>query len=81
MEQLDDHKYHPSHKNNNQRLCDEQEHLPISLNDSKWKLRHQHDQKLSMEKSLHCRTKVRLKRLKINPKGKACEHQSQEFRL
>lgn len=53
MEQLlDDHKHHPNQKKNNQKMCNEQKHLPISLRDIKSKQRQQHDQNLSMEKSL-----------------------------
>ena len=39
---VDDGDHHPNQHKNNQKLCDEP---PSSLNESKWKLRQQHDQR------------------------------------
>ena len=43
------HKDHPSQHKNSHKLCDETGHPILSLLESQWKLRQQHDQNFSME--------------------------------
>ena len=44
-----DHKDRPSQHKNSHKLCDETGHLTLSLVESQWKLRQQHDQIFPME--------------------------------
>ena len=43
------HKDHPNQHKNNHRLCNEMEHPVLSLLESQWKLRYEHDQNFPME--------------------------------
>ena len=44
-----DHKDHPNQHENSHKLCNETGHPVVSLIESLWKLRQQHDQNFSME--------------------------------
>ena len=51
MEHLsNDHKDHPHQHKNSHKLCDEMGHPVLSLLESQWKLRQQHDQNFPREK-------------------------------
>ena len=70
MEHLsNDHKDRPNRHENNHKLCDETGHLILSLKESEWKLRQQHDQNFLME-GKPCQKKL------INPKKQDCEGHS-----
>ena len=50
MEHLSsDHEDHPNQHENNHKLCSEMGHPVLSLLESQWKLRQQHDQNFPME--------------------------------
>ena len=50
MENLsNDHKKHPNQQGNSHKLCDETGLPVLSLLESQWKLRQQHDQNIPME--------------------------------
>ena len=50
MEDLsNDHEDHPIQQENSHKLCSEMGHLILSLVESQWKLRQQHDQNFQME--------------------------------
>ena len=50
MEHLsNDHDDHPKQHENNHKLCNETGHSVLSLLESQWKLKQQHDQNLPME--------------------------------
>ena len=50
MEHLsDDHEDYPNQHKNSHKLCDETGHLILSLMESQWKLRQQHDQNFPIE--------------------------------
>ena len=44
-----DHEDHPNQQENNHKLCNETGHPVLSLLESQWKLREQHDQNFPME--------------------------------
>ena len=46
---LNDHKDYPNQQENSHKLCDEIGHPVLSLLESQWKLRQQHDQNVSMD--------------------------------
>ena len=50
MEHLsNDHEDHPTQHENSHKLCNEAGHLVLSLLESQWKLREQHDQNFPMK--------------------------------
>ena len=58
-----DHEDHPNQHKNSHMLCDETGHPVLSLLESQWKLRQQHDQNFQWRES-HCRTNTSVRRNK-----------------
>ena len=71
----DDHKDYPIQYKNNQILCDEKQHIPLSLKEIQWKLRQYHGPKLPMEGRLLQNKYLSLK-IKINPKKQDWQNHS-----
>ena len=64
MEHLsNDHEDHPNQPKIRHKLCNETEYLLLSLTESQWKLRQQHDQNFQWGES-HCRTNTSVRRKK-----------------
>ena len=73
---LNDHKDHPNQPEKSHKLYDETGHLVLSLMESQWKLRRQHDQNFPMEGN-PLQNKFQHQKIEINPKELDCESFSQ----
>ena len=76
---LNYHEDHPNEHNNCHKLCDETWHRLLSLKESQWKWRQQHDQNFPMERKPFLK-KYEYQQEEINLIEQDHESHSQEFK-